>query len=692
MGRKRSRDEESFSVAPAVAKLDGEAESKARGHTENGDPGGDWKVVKRRKKDNHHKEAKGSYPSIYHSPHARLQSFVKLGDIQNLILYLLADGNAPQWVSIKHHNAVQKVVVLMVPGLEAGLFDGSISLSSSTEERAPGSQPERNGDNTVPESLYIASSGPDVYYPTKLKADRLPEPLQPLSDIFEHIWPIRTPGEDKYARMHSPLASILTAPILKTMEDKNRTGSGPQPPREGRSWKNQCTPVTELVATPGELADEGYVLHPVAAGEAEQKRREVNGWAASDGWVDTSSTVSSDAAKESGESNEEGSVTDGRKVLALDCEMCITSPKGVIPQVFSLTRASLIGWNGEVVMDELVKPDDPITDYLTPYSGITAAMLENVTTTLFDVQQKLVELITPDTILVGHSLDSDLKALKLTHPFVVDTALLFPHPRGPPLKSSLKWLAQKYLSREIQKGHGSVGHDSIEDARACLDLVKQKCEKGKAWGTPEASAESLFKRLGRSKRPKKDKGHADQWRQGAVVDWGEPSRGYGGQAAVAIGAESDAEIVEGVKRAISEDSVAKGVPTGGCDLVWARMRELEAHRGWWDRSKLVDSDALRSATKDNVATRGLSDALAQTVGHISDIYEALPPYTAFIVYSGSGDPRELREMQALEQQFKQEYKVKKWDELSVKWTDVEQQRLRKACEKARKGVGFMTIK
>jgi RNA exonuclease 1 len=49
-------------------------------------------------------------------------------------------------------------------------------------------------------------------------------------------------------------------------------------------------------------------------------------------------------------------------------------------------------------------------------------------------------------------------------------------------------------------------------------------------------------------------------------------------------------------------------------------------------------------------------------------------------------------MQDLQRRFKQEYKVKKWDQLSVKWTDVEDQKLRKACDKARKGVGFIAVK
>jgi RNA exonuclease 1 len=49
-------------------------------------------------------------------------------------------------------------------------------------------------------------------------------------------------------------------------------------------------------------------------------------------------------------------------------------------------------------------------------------------------------------------------------------------------------------------------------------------------------------------------------------------------------------------------------------------------------------------------------------------------------------------MQALHQQFRHEYRTKKWDQLSVKWTDVEEQQLRKASKKAREAVGFITVK
>jgi RNA exonuclease 1 len=40
-------------------------------------------------------------------------------------------------------------------------------------------------------------------------------------------------------------------------------------------------------------------------------------------------------------------------------------------------------------------------------------MLEDVTTTLSDVQKALIEILPPDAILIGHSLNSDLTAMQV---------------------------------------------------------------------------------------------------------------------------------------------------------------------------------------------------------------------------------------------------------------------------------------
>jgi RNA exonuclease 1 len=104
---------------------------------------------------------------------------------------------------------------------------------------------------------------------------------------------------------------------------------------------------------------------------------------------------------------------------------------------------------------------------------------EHCRTTLQDVQAVLMTYIRPNSILIGHSLDSDLLALKFIHDCVVDTSVLYPHHKGPPIKRALRTLAQNYLARAIQ--NSDSGHDSTEDAYAALDLVLFKVKGDFRW-------------------------------------------------------------------------------------------------------------------------------------------------------------------------------------------------------------------
>ncbi|XP_011158953.1 RNA exonuclease 1 homolog [Solenopsis invicta] len=156
-------------------------------------------------------------------------------------------------------------------------------------------------------------------------------------------------------------------------------------------------------------------------------------------------------------------------VYALDCEMCYTT------QGLELTRVTIIDEDCKVMYETLVKPHNPIIDYNTRFSGITEDDMKDVTTTILDVQATLLTMFSDKTILVGHSLESDFKALKLLHDTVVDTSVMFPHRNGYPHKRALKNLCSEYLRKLIQNDVG--GHDSKEDAVACMDLIHWKVKE-----------------------------------------------------------------------------------------------------------------------------------------------------------------------------------------------------------------------
>ena len=663
------------------------------------------------------KQKMKNYPSLGFSDLHRLHTSVNINHLQTLVLYCLADATAPQFVPVRHHAMVRKAVVLLVPGIERGMFDGSILLDEAKEvptksSEAQNSTNEFSGgrmEHRLPAANQLGSNGynikpppksPDDYLPTPLLPDKLPVPLKPLAHMFSHLWPIKAPGDERYGRVHSPLHAMLHSAIPKSQEDKleDLYIKGPKPAREGKSWENKRTPITAFISSAEELVENEFILHPASLATLSQEevglqRRAREKQTADDGWLDTKVDKLEDGIAKD-EDIEQGSVTDGRIVLAMDCEMC-----KVEGDEMALTRVSLVEWDGNILLDELVKPDKPITDYLTPYSGITPAKLENITTNIKDIQDRLLKDITPKHILIGHSLNSDLMALKLTHPFIIDTSILYPHPRGPPMKSSLKWLAKKYLEREIQKGHGNKGHDSIEDARACLDLVKMKCERGPQWGTSEAIVESIFKRLKRTPKTGLPNDANQEGKTGAIVDHGAPERNFGSMASCCIGCADDAGVVAGVKRAVLGDEDGSYIPGGGVDFTWARFQELAAFRGWWNdnrRHTAQSSAESAEASTTNIITTthspsSLAECVTKTTTNIKTIRDFLPPCTLLIVYSGTGDPREMARLQEMHRTYKREFTIKKWDELSVKWTDEEEQALKSAYRKARDGLGFMTI-
>lgn len=599
--------------------------------------------------------------------HHNYRSDTKLKDLRDLGLYLLADEVAPRFCAVANSKSIRKVVAIMVPGLDEKLLRRAEKLChhSKSDSYANGGDADTAAADEGVDGKLKTSVARDLVAQAELSSD------QPLSWLFDNVLQVKAPGDAKMSKVHSPLQAML----LSQDSDKSQQ-------RNSNIHVAERTPIATFCHSADELREAEFPVHPASFtsqldAELENTRREKTGQSASNGWVDSTIDVSRPAINLS----HSDPISQGLTIYSIDCEMVQTSD-----DVISLARVSIISYpEGKVIMDKYVKPDLPITNYFTQFSGITPEILENVTTTLSEVQQEILKLLTPSTVLIGHSLDSDLNALKLTHPFLVDTSIIYPHPRGLPLRSSLKYLTNKYLKREIQNA-GANGHNSVEDAQAVLDLVKLKCEKGAKWGTIEANGEPIFRCLKRNGRTS------------AMIEYGTPERGYGKEATYAIGCQKDDEVLEGLIRGIKGDDFFDfEIPAGGVDFVWGRLRALEFARGWVNGGSLSAHNVKKDITTEDGEVEEddeekLDQLAKETLDRLQQVYDALPPKSLLMVCSGTSDVRPVMRLQAQQAQYRKEFKVKKWDELSVKWTDTEEQALKRACEAARSGWGVCTIK
>eukprot|EP00977_Amphora_coffeiformis_P019900 scaffold7586_cov174-Amphora_coffeaeformis.AAC.3 len=145
-------------------------------------------------------------------------------------------------------------------------------------------------------------------------------------------------------------------------------------------------------------------------------------------------------------------------------------------------RVTLVNWENEIVLDTFVKIPVPITNYRTEVTGITPGLLERGASSLDSVRKKVGSLIR-GKILIGHGLEVDLAALRLSHPWcdMRDTATYAPYMQQvlDPLTCmllprTLDDLLQNALDQSVPDDGQPV---LVSEAIGCLSLYKAAREQ-----------------------------------------------------------------------------------------------------------------------------------------------------------------------------------------------------------------------
>ncbi|GFZ49104.1 hypothetical protein JCM24511_06854 [Saitozyma sp. JCM 24511] len=603
--------------------------------------------------------------------HFRNGRKIGIAHVRDLVLYLLADGMKPTWIVPENRTFITHVVVLLVPGLlpEHIGIPPIPSLATLPFPIAP-SMIERVDDEPLP-----------------------PNKVPVLSQMFSYGVPSRAPGDSR--RLFSVMTTLLNSPlpdnVKKRREEEGRRLSAlakadNAPPFLYLLSANQmidndyrvpsyvspsdAAPIPEVVkrGLPAELLS----LLACEETEAAETEGEIEG-------PPPSAALPNGDGKGTTKWKDEGWAetpqadqppVDGQwKVLAVDCEMVLTENG---PE---LARVSVIDYNtGTNVFDELVKPSAPVTDYLTQWSGITPEHISAATHTLESIQAAFLSsptpVLTPHTILLGHSLECDLAALKIRHPLCIDTALIFRHPRGPPYKPGLKWLTNKWLGREIQGA--ASGHDSEEDATACVDLLKLKMANGPEFGNLFDNTEPIFDRMARlgSQQGKVNK-------TSAYCDYFNMRGGLSARATTAVKCTSDDEVVGGIATQVESH-----------DFVFGRFMELANVQGW-------NGEAHVPASMSEAPSLGLDKALENLNRRLAEVHKSLPRNTAFIVLNGHSDPLPMLALSARRTRWERLVKtlgttdgIKGED----RWLAEDDRKLEAAVNQAREGMAFFCVK
>eukprot|EP00808_Paulinella_micropora_P004262 g21530.t1 len=609
--------------------------------------------------------------SEYLAKQNQLNQFLKVKDIQQLLTWLLTDGVSTKWIFVKNKMLVENVAVLVVDGLDRQslqTYPDCIPNMRILLNCDP-SQPSDPIPVSIPHSYFTqhsvltewltskVSKREDRQQKDKQNSQTTPAPQKLPHRLFyvlskeeqkKNEYPLDVTSEGYFELDAPPVSSSLSEASYSSSSSSSSSSfysssSSPSPTSSSLSSSStSCTISTSSTSSsskPAPVESEYFDEigdSDISDGEAEQRRAH--------------------QAKQA-----QPAASSWPRMIGIDCEMVFTT------QGFELARVSMVCEDESVLYDTLVRPTHPVTNYLTRYSGLKEEDLKDVTVSLKDVQAKFKSLLNRHDILVGHSLENDLKALKLIHGRVIDTALLYPHPRGPPNKSSLKYLARKYLNMQIQQNteDESKGHDSIEDAVAALQLTKLKLEKGPSFGVEVMKTENVLTLI-------------SSFRKTACLIAGrDVLRQLGPPSASTVPCNTDKEVFL---------KTCAQLRQGGTNLLVSHFRGF--HRAL-EESSSIPTEGQEVGVAENERNGAAvvvtsANVLQEIDGWVKAIYQAAPRRTVLMVLSGQSCATAVKRLRA--------YKQASIQDAGKPWTSEHDQQLKEAITRTQEGLLLLGVK
>ncbi|OBA27901.1 hypothetical protein HANVADRAFT_22667 [Hanseniaspora valbyensis NRRL Y-1626] len=479
-------------------------------------------------------------------------------DIRDLVIYSLDknEKNRPVWCKVENRMNIEKVIVLQIPGVQPKDLRYKGTALKSFEELLN----DKNKILKTSETFFDNDN-------TLTLSSKAPGNASFVFSAYS-------------AFTNVPLTKQKQANLMKKLSKKTAT-------------------LKDMLLDLDDMIELQYPIHPAIAGNSSELAARINDLnmqlPENNFWVQT-------YAK-----------NDFKNYIpiayALDCEMCLTQ------NGHELTRISVVNFDGVLIYDKLVRPKNEIIDYLTRFSGITEEMMQNADHSLEQVQEDLLNLFDSRDILIGHSLQSDFKVIKIRHPNIIDTAHIYEHVKGPPFKPALKKLSSVFLGKEIQNDD-IAGHDPSIDARTCVELVTLKLIKGLQIGL-NLNSETIFKKLEDSSNVRSlifnkfgpDESFADLNKESNLK---------------CISFKDDSDIIEKILKNLDD-----------CSLFVGKLNSLESARYFTNKS----TGSAGNSLKEEQAVKNLNSILKKLTDNISK-------NTMIVLFSGSGDSRLYKKITA----------------------------------------------